>query len=60
MSGEMDVLRLLVEGFSDKEIAELLSIGHRTVSGHVTSILNKLGLSSRTAVASYAVRNGLA
>jgi DNA-binding CsgD family transcriptional regulator/tetratricopeptide (TPR) repeat protein len=57
---EKDVLQLLVEGLSDTEIAERLSIGPRTVSGHVTSILNKFGLSSRTAVATYAVRHRLA
>jgi predicted ATPase/DNA-binding CsgD family transcriptional regulator len=56
---ELEVVRLLAEGLSDKEIAEALSIGHRTVSGHMTNILNKLGLSSRTAVAAYAVRHGL-
>jgi DNA-binding NarL/FixJ family response regulator len=57
---ETDVLRLLVEGLSDTEIAERLSIGPRTVSGHVTSILSKLGLSSRTDVATQAVRHRLA
>ncbi len=57
---ERDVLRLLVEGLSDTEIAERLSIGPRTVSGHVANILNKLGLPSRAAVATYAVRHKLA
>ena len=56
---ERDVLRLIVEGLSDREIADALSIGRRTVNTHVTSILNKLGLSSRTAAATYAVRKGL-
>jgi DNA-binding NarL/FixJ family response regulator len=56
---EIEVLRLVVEGYSDKEIAAALFIGRRTVSGHVTSILAKLGLSSRTAAASFAVRHEL-
>ena len=57
---ERDVLRLLVEGRSDREIAEALSIGLRTVHTHVAGILNKLGVSSRTAAATRAVRDGLA
>jgi DNA-binding CsgD family transcriptional regulator len=56
---ERDVLRLIAEGRPDREIAETLSIGVRTVHTHVTSILNKLGVSSRTAAATYAVRHGL-
>ena len=54
---ERDVLRLIVEGLSDREIATALSIGRRTVNTHVTSILNKLGVSSRTAAAAYALRH---
>jgi non-specific serine/threonine protein kinase len=57
---ELEVLRLLVEGLSDREIADALFIGQRTVSTHVANILGKLDLSTRTAAASYAVRHGLA
>jgi len=57
---ELDVLRLLVDGRSNQEIAGLLFISHRTVASHVESILNKLDLESRTAAATWAVRNGLA
>ncbi len=56
---ERDVLRLLVAGHTDREIAEALFIGRRTAETHVAAILNKLGLDSRTAVAAYAVRHGL-
>jgi non-specific serine/threonine protein kinase len=56
---ELEVLRLLVEGRSDREIGEALYISHRTAMTHVNNILQKLGLDSRTAAATYAVRNGL-
>jgi DNA-binding NarL/FixJ family response regulator len=56
---ELDVLRLLVEGHSDRAIGESLFISHRTVMTHVTNILNKLGVDSRTAAAAHAVRLGL-
>jgi two-component system response regulator DegU len=53
------VLRLLVEGQSDKEIGESLFISHRTVMGHVANLLAKLDVPSRTAVAHEAARLGL-
>jgi non-specific serine/threonine protein kinase len=56
---ERDVLRLLAQGLSDRRIAETLQISPRTVGGHVTRLLNKLGVDSRTAAATYAVRQGL-
>jgi DNA-binding NarL/FixJ family response regulator len=58
-SRELDVLRLVVEGLSDREIAQRLSISHRTVGNHITSILTKLDLDSRTAAATWAVRHGV-
>jgi DNA-binding NarL/FixJ family response regulator len=57
---ERDVLRLLTEGRIDREIAEALSLSYRTVTTHVTAILTKLDVDSRTAAAVFAVRNGLA
>jgi len=56
---ETDVLRLLAQGQSNKEIAHSLSIGEKTVKTHVSSILSKLGVLSRTQAALYAVRIGL-
>jgi non-specific serine/threonine protein kinase len=57
---ELMVLRLLVEGRSDKEIAAALYVSPRTATTHVASILGKLGVASRTAAAAVAVRRGLA
>ncbi|NLF78017.1 MAG: response regulator transcription factor [Chloroflexi bacterium] len=56
---EVDVLRLLAQGRSNKEIALLLSIGEKTVKTHVSNILSKLNVASRTQAALYAVRIGL-
>jgi non-specific serine/threonine protein kinase len=56
---EREVIGLLVEGKSDREIAAALSISYRTVTNHVASILAKLGVPTRTAAASLAVRRGL-
>jgi non-specific serine/threonine protein kinase len=56
---EVDVLRLLVTGQTDREIAEILFISHATARSHVSSILRKLDVTSRTAAASYAFQHGL-
>ena len=56
---ELDVLRLLVQGQTDREIAAALSISPRTVETHVLRILTKLGLHSRTAAVAHAVRHNL-
>jgi DNA-binding CsgD family transcriptional regulator len=57
---ELEVLRRLAEGLTDREIAAALGISYRTATSYVTGILNKLGLPTRTAAATYAVRHGLA
>jgi DNA-binding CsgD family transcriptional regulator len=56
---EREVLRLIVEGRSNAEIAAALYIGVRTARTHVESILTKLDVSTRTAAATYAVRHNL-
>jgi predicted ATPase/DNA-binding CsgD family transcriptional regulator len=56
---EQDVLRLLVQGQSDKEIAEALFIGLRTVETHVSNVLAKLGVRNRAEATALAVRQGL-
>ena len=56
---ELEVLRLVAQGHTDREIADALLISRRTATTHLTHILDKLGLDSRTAAATYAVRHGL-
>jgi DNA-binding NarL/FixJ family response regulator len=56
---ETEVLRQLALGYSNKEIAQHLSIGEKTVKTHVSNILSKLNVVSRTQAALYAVRLGL-
>ena len=56
---EREVLRLLAEGLTNRQIAERLVVSEHTVHRHVTNILRKLGVTSRTAAAAHAVRSGL-
>lgn len=56
---EKEVLILLAKGKSNKEIAQELTVSVTTVKSHVTNILRKLDLPSRTQAAIYAVRSGL-
>ncbi len=56
---ELEVLRLLARGESNQQIAAALGISEATVRKHVSSILSKLHLASRTQAALYAVREGL-
>ncbi len=57
---ELDVLRLVAQGCSNRSIADKLVISEVTVRTHVSSILGKLHLASRTQAALYALREGLA
>ncbi|GAA5173603.1 response regulator transcription factor [Pseudonocardia eucalypti] len=56
---ETEVLRALATGLTNRQIGRALSIGERTVKTHVSHVLVKLGLQSRTQAALYAVRVGL-
>jgi DNA-binding NarL/FixJ family response regulator len=57
---ETEVLRLLAEGRSNRQIGEALYISAKTAGVHVSNIMAKLGVSSRTEAASVAHRNVLA
>ena len=56
---ELDVLRLLAEGLTDREISERLSLGLPTVRYHLRNLISKTGHSSRTELAVDTVRSGL-
>ncbi len=56
---ELDVLRLIAQGKNNKEIAEQLVITEMTVRTHVSSVLSKLHLASRTQAALYALKEGI-
>jgi DNA-binding NarL/FixJ family response regulator len=55
---EMEILKLITRGQSNKEIAQFLSISRQTVKNHMTSILRKLAVNDRTQAAVYALRRG--
>jgi NarL family two-component system response regulator LiaR len=57
---EVEVLRLVAQGRSNQEIADALVISETTVRTHVSNILSKLHLASRTQAALYALREGFA
>jgi NarL family two-component system response regulator LiaR len=56
---ELAVLRIIAQGLSNQEIADELKVSEATVRAHVSRILGKLHLASRTQAALYAVREGL-
>jgi DNA-binding NarL/FixJ family response regulator len=57
---EREVAGLLAEGLTNSQLAERLYISPRTAAVHVSNLLSKLGMGSRTEVAAWAVRSGLA
>jgi len=56
---EVEVLRLVAQGLSDAQVAEKLVVSPRTVTTHLTSIYNKLGVNSRVAATRFAVEHQL-
>ncbi len=56
---EVEVLRLIAAGRTNRSIARELTLSEKTVHRHVSSILTKLGVGSRTAAAAYAYEHGL-
>jgi DNA-binding NarL/FixJ family response regulator len=57
---EVEVLRLLARGMTNREIAETLVISERTAINHVSHIFDKLGVENRAAATAYAHQHGLA
>ncbi len=57
---EREVAALIAQGKSNREIADVLVVGYRTVEAHVSNILSKLGFTSRAQIAVWAVEKGLA
>jgi len=56
---ELDVLRLLADGCTNKEIGEKLFISHRTVDTHRTNIMKKVGVNNVAGLISFAIKNNL-
>jgi DNA-binding NarL/FixJ family response regulator len=56
---ESEIVKLVAEGYSSKEIADMLVISIKTVERHRANILDKLGLRDRVALTRYAIRHGL-
>jgi DNA-binding NarL/FixJ family response regulator len=56
---EMEVLRLVASGKTNRAVAEALEISEKTVARHVSNIFTKLDLSSRAAATAYAYEHGL-
>jgi DNA-binding NarL/FixJ family response regulator len=56
---ERQVLKLIAEGNSNREIAEYLTLSHKTVEKHRSNLMQKLDLHNAPAVTAYAIQNGL-
>ena len=57
---EVEVLGLVAQGLTDMQIAEALVLSPRTVHAHISSIYNKLNITSRSAATRYAIEHNLA
>jgi DNA-binding NarL/FixJ family response regulator len=56
---ELDVLRLIRDGYRNKQIADQLSIAETTVNFHIKNLVDKLGANDRTHAVTIAIRRGL-
>ena len=56
---QAEVLRLVAQGYTDRQIAAALVLSETTVGRHLANIYNKLGVSSRAAATAFALRAGL-
>jgi DNA-binding NarL/FixJ family response regulator len=56
---EIEIIRLVADGLTNKAIAQALSVSENTVKYHIKNILQKLGVQNRTEAATYAIRAGL-
>jgi len=56
---EREILKLLAEGFSTQEIADMLIITRKTVEGHKTNLMAKLGIHNKIDLVKYALRRGI-
>ncbi len=56
---EGEIMKLMVEGLSNNDIAERLVISHSTVKFHVSNVLSKLGVTTRTEAVAFALKNNL-
>ena len=56
---ELEVLRLVVDGLANKQIARRLGISEKTVKGHLTNLFQRIGVADRTQAALWAERNGV-
>jgi two-component system, NarL family, response regulator NreC len=59
-SREQEVITLIAKGYRTREMAQLMSLSHKTVEKHRTNVMRKLGLRSAAAVAAYAITHGFA
>jgi len=58
-SRERDVLKLVAEGYTTQQIADMLVVSPKTVEGHRTNLMAKLGIHNRIELVKYAVRKGI-
>jgi DNA-binding NarL/FixJ family response regulator len=56
---ELDVVKLIAEAYTNRQIAEILSVSEKTVESHRANVLGKLGMRDRVELVRYAIRRGL-